>query len=84
MSCKSNGRHQNHRNAKHDQHETGNVTELTWWQAILFFRASGAANARNKSNRSTKNPNAITAMEVRTYGRNVRSLAEWSLKFLTI
>src|SRR5260370_12254477 len=45
---------------------------------------AGAPNSRNRSNFSTRNPKAITAMEVRTQARNVRSFAEWSLKFLII
>jgi hypothetical protein len=44
----------------------------------------GAANSRNRSNFSTRKPKAITAMDVRTQARNVRSFAEWSLKFLII
>src|SRR6266850_8075024 len=44
----------------------------------------GAASSRNRSNFSTRNPKAITAMAVRTQARNVRSFAEWSLKFLII
>src|ERR1700686_172092 len=38
----------------------------------------------NRSNFSTRNPNAITAMAVRTQARNVRWFAEWSPKFLII
>jgi hypothetical protein len=45
---------------------------------------AGAPNSRNRSNFSTRNPKAITAMDVRTQARNVRSFAEWSLKFLII
>jgi len=44
----------------------------------------GAASSRNKSNRSTRNPNAMTAMAVRTQARKVRSFAEWSAKFRII
>jgi len=39
----------------------------------------GAATSRNRSNFSTRNPKAMTAMAVRTQARNVRSLAAWSL-----
>ena len=45
---------------------------------------AGAPNSRNRSNFSTRNPKAITAMDVRTPARNVRSFAEWSLNFLII
>src|SRR5262245_16689586 len=39
----------------------------------------GAATSRNRSNFSTRNPKAMTAIAVRTQARNVRSLAAWSL-----
>jgi hypothetical protein len=41
--------------------------------------ACGAANFMNKSNRSIRNPKAMTAMAVRTQARKVRSLAAWSV-----
>ena len=44
----------------------------------------GATSSKNRSNFSTRNPKAITAMAVRTQARNVRSFAEWSPKFLII
>src|SRR5215471_14355898 len=48
-----------------------------FWPGTESWRPAreGAAISRKRSNFSTKKPNAMTAMAVRTQARNVRSLA---------
>src|ERR1700722_7294812 len=46
--------------------------------------SDGATVSRKRSKRSSRNPNAMTAMAVRIQARKVRSFASWSRKFLIV
>ena len=66
-----------------DEHEPPGVLELPLHGHVVELATEdGAIACKNKSKRSIRNPNAMTAIAVRTQARNVRSFAEWSLKFL--
>ena len=73
-----------HRSAENDKRQSRMLPNF--WPGNDRVRPAkvGAPNSRNRSNFSTRNPKAITAMDVRTQARNVRSFSEWSLKFLII
>lgn len=71
------GRYRDHDHAGDDQYEARYVSELIARHRDAAFAAdeAGAVEATNRSNRSTRNPKPMSATEVRTQARNVRSFA---------